>query len=308
MRKKKKLMVLSLTSILILIIFLQSSLARYIYNGVHNFILESQGFYFNSTVLNMNKPTYHIYNWDGVNGYPLNIDVNSKKNERVWTLSDIDYTIEVICPETVTCTVDDDENIIYEASKMDSFIVMVTPKHQIEKGKTVDVVIKATSKSPYKKQLQATYSLGVETVNFSYSIEDSVGSKYLTLKLKNSISFYEVLTPFSNYNVGDTLSLDQYNALSDQNKAKCFSAKVDLTYNSNEIYLDMTDDTYLNAINGTIKTKQYNNFTYISGHSFYVDANSNTEIIFYKKDITKNYTYPIINNTSIIDVDNQTAS
>lgn len=307
-KKKKKLLILSLISALILIIFLHSSLARYIYSGIHNFILESQGFYFSSTVLNMNNPTYRIYNWDGVNNYSLNIDVNSKKNEKLWTLSDIDYSINVSCSKKVSCTASKQESIIYQTAKADSFVVTVIPQQQIEKGETIEVTITASSKTPYEKEIKATYLIGVETANFSYSIEDSVGSKYLTLKLENSVSFYEVLTAFSNHGVGDIISLDEYNSLTPEDKAKCFSARVDLTYNSNDIYLDMTDDTYLNAINGTIKTKQYNNYTYVSGHSFYVGANSNTEIIFYKRDITKDYTYPIVNNTSIIDVANTTAS
>lgn len=304
----KKTFILVLILCLTTIVFIQSSLARYIYNGIHNFILESQGFYFNSSILNINNPKYQIYNWDGVNSYSLNIDVNSKKNDSIWTLADIDYNIAVSCPENINCSVTKNYGIIYESDKMDSFVVTVTPTKQVEKGESIEVKISATSKSPYKKELSATYIIGVETAKFSYSIEDSVGSKYLVLKLKNSVSFYEVINQFSNYNVGDIISLDDYNNLTEEEKKNCFSAKVSLTYDSNDIYLDMTDKTYLNKIEGSVKTKQFNNYTYISGHSFYVGANSNTEILFYKKDINKDYTYPLVNKQSIIDVQSIVAS
>ena len=78
-RTHKKISILIL--IFAVIIFLYgTTFARYIYNAIHNYILESKEFYFNSTVLNINTKQYKINNWDGVNNYVLTIDVNNKKN------------------------------------------------------------------------------------------------------------------------------------------------------------------------------------------------------------------------------------
>ena len=65
-REHKKLSILILI-IAILVLLFGTTFARYIYNIVHNHILESNGFYFNSTVLAMNGKQYKISNWDGVN-------------------------------------------------------------------------------------------------------------------------------------------------------------------------------------------------------------------------------------------------
>ena len=64
-RKHKKLSILILV-IAILVLIFGTTLARYIYNVIHNYILESNEFYFNSTVLDMNGRQYRINNWDGV--------------------------------------------------------------------------------------------------------------------------------------------------------------------------------------------------------------------------------------------------
>ena len=67
-------------AIAVLILLFGTTFARYIYNIVHNHILESNEFYFNSSVLAMNGKQYKINNWDGVNNQILTVDVNNKKN------------------------------------------------------------------------------------------------------------------------------------------------------------------------------------------------------------------------------------
>ena len=62
----------------------------------------------------------------------------------------------------------------------------------------------------------------------------------------------------------------------------------------------MTDTNYKNRL--STETTNIGNNKYISGFSFKVNATSNEKIKFYKNDITKNYTYPIINDTSEIKV------
>ena len=64
----------------------------------------------------------------------------------------------------------------------------------------------------------------------------------------------------------------------------------------------MTNDLYLHRLNTNYQEQTINGHQYVSKFSFKVNASSSSEIIFYKDDITQNYTYPIVNPTSVIQV------
>ena len=52
-------------------------------------------------------------------------------------------------------------------------------------GDTVEALVEVTSSYPYKKTLSAKYTLSVDTVNFSYNIEDAPKNNFLTLFTHN---------------------------------------------------------------------------------------------------------------------------
>ena len=294
-------------AIAVLILLFGTTFARYIYNIVHNHILESNEFYFNSSVLAMNGKQYKINNWDGVNNYILTVDVNNKKNTLKSTKSDITYNTEVTCPETVSCTLSKTSGVIYKQAGTDSYQITVTPKSEFHEGDEIEVTTKATSTSPYEKELSATYTIGIETSKFSYNIEDNVGDKYFTLNLTNTATYYEVETAFASYEVGDRLTPDEYQALTETEKEKCYSAKVTISFKPNKIFLDMTNKKYLHRIKNSENTENVNGYPYINEFSFKMDASYSEKIMFYKKDPKQNYTYPIINENSIITVNVKTA-
>ena len=305
-RTHKKLSIIVLIIAIILFLY-GTTLARYIYNAIHNYILESKEFYFNSTVLDMNTKQFRINNWDGVNDYVLTIDVNNKKNSLKSTPSDISYKIEVSCPDTVECKLSKTEGIIYQTAGTDSYQVTVIPKDNFYEGDEVEVTTTATSTSPYVKSLSATYTIGIETSNFTYDITDAKNDKFLTLNLTNALTYYKVEKSFGAYQEGDRLSTEEYQALTEEEKANCFSAKVTLSIPTREIYLDMTNKNYIKKIAGSEKTETIDNFNYVKEFTFKMDASSSEKVIFYKEDITKDYTYPIVNEESIVTVTVETA-
>ena len=306
-RKHRK---FSLGILIFLTVFLITTLAfgRYIYNSLNNFILETKGFYFNSSVLKPNGKTYSINNWDGVNSYPFTIDVNNRKNDEVYTTADIAYNIHYECDDTVTCTLSKTSGVIFEDDHTDSYIINVTPRSTFNAGDVVTIRTWVESTEPYKKELSATYKLGIQKANFSYNIEDSANSKFLTLNLTNAITYYVVEEAFSGHAVGSQVSVEEYASLSADNKKKCYSAKVTLSFNPNILRLDMTSDTYHNKLTTNYHETEIDGYNYVDKYSFNIEASSNSKIIFYKRDITQNYTYPIVNNNSIITVDVVTAS
>lgn len=301
-REHKKVSIL-LASFLALFVVLSVTYARYIYNIIDEYILETKAFYFNSSVMTVNNKSYSVNNWDGVSSYFLTIDVNSKKNEAKSTNADIDYSIEVTCPDSVRCELSKSHGVIYQENKTDSFQLTVVPLSNFYEGDEIEVKVSATSNSPYKKTLEATYFIGVLKSNFSYNITDSSNSLYATLNVTNSVGYYEVEEAFSTYQVGDQLSLDEYSSLSDENKAKCYSCKVTISFDSRLLSLDMTANSYLHPIENSISTDTLDdNYQYVVTYSFKLDATATEKIIFYKKDKTLDYTYPIVNDNSIITV------
>ena len=287
---------------LFIFLFIGIVFGRYIHNILDNYILETKAFYFNSSILSVNGKNYSLTNWDGVNTYPLTIDLNNRKNDQRYTKADIAYQISYNCPSTVTCTLSKTEGIIRSTDTSDTYQLLVTPNQNFHEGDTVTVSTSVTSTSPYQKTMSATYTIGVEQSDFSYDIVDSVNSKFLTINFINSIPYYQVSEAFGNYSAGDYVSLDDYNQLTAAQKDKCFSAIVTVEYDPHILLVDMTNELYLNHLSTNYLETTINGFQYVSKFSFKVNASSSNSIIFYKDDITQNYTYPIVNNTSIINV------
>ena len=295
---------ISITILVVLAILLVISIAfgRYIYNMINNYILETKGFYFNSSVLAVNSKNYNIRNWDGVNSYTLNIDLNNRKNSLITTKEDIQYEIQVICSNNVSCTSSKQTSVIYKSQGEDSFTVTMTPLGNFTEQDEAVVTIKARSTSPYKKELSAVYHIGIAQSNFTYEIIDNAGDIFFTLKMTNSLTYYVVDTAFGTHAVGDKISLEEYDSLSTTNKNNCSSAKVALSFNPNNVILDMTNSSYVHRIPNSETTTTIDGYQYVSGYSIKIPAASSEQVIFYKKNRNNNYTYPITNPTSIINL------
>jgi len=305
-RKHRKFSIALLVILSFLLIF-SITFGRYILNLVHDFLLETKAFYFESSTLNINGKGYSINNWDGVNAYTLTLDVTNRKSADKVTSADISYEIKVECPDSVTCKLSKNEGIIYSNEEIDTYQIQVVPKKNFYAGDVIAVKTSVTSIEPYRQTMSATYHIGIAKSKFSYDIEDSKGSKYLTLNSTNSISYYEVSEAFGSYAVGSQVSLEDYAKLSDTDKDKCFSAVVTVTFDPKVVFLDMTSEAYLHRIADSEKTTTINGAQYVSSFSFKVNASSSKSIKFYKDDVSFNYTYPIVNENSIIDVSVKTA-
>ncbi len=300
-REHKKLSIIVLVVLAILVI-LSIAFGRYLLNIINNYILETKGFYFNSSVLAVNTKNYNIRNWDGVNSYSLTIDLNNRKNSLIKTNEDIRYDVVITCSTNVTCSSSKNSSTIYKDDEEDSFIVTMVPQTTFTENDEAIVRIEAKSTSPYKKTLSAVYHIGIAKSNFSYEIEDAPGDIYMTLKMTNSLTYYTVDQAFGDYAVGDPVSLEAYDALSDTDKAKCSSATVTLSFDPNTIILDMTNSSYIHRVPNSQTTTPIGGYDYVNGYTLKIPAASSEQVIFYKKNRSMNYTYPIVNPTSIVNL------
>lgn len=300
-RKHKKLSI-GIACVLIVFLSITAIFGRYIRNIIHNYILETKAFYFNSTILNINGKNLSLSNWDGFSAYPITIDLNNRKSDEIYTTSDIVYDIEVDCPNTIQCTLSKQNGVLHPNDHTDGYVITITPIATFDADDSVSFTTRVISSAPYRKVMSATYTVSVETKDFSYEIVDSPNSKYLTINFTNALSYYKVETAFGSYAQGARIGLDEYNALDPTDQAKCKSAVVAISYNPHDLFLDMSNKYYLARLPGDYQEQTYGGYQWVSGFSFKMNASSSASIMFYKNDISRDYTYPGVNSTSVINV------
>lgn len=293
----KKTYIISGIIVILLITFI--SYGRYIYNDIRDFYFSSKSFYFNSDKLTTNRAIYQVDNWSAFDPYTIVINMNSSKNNLVHANSDIDYNITYICSSNVKCSINKSVSTIYASSHSDSFTAVITPNDTFKDGDEAYMEIYANSVYPYKKKLSARFILRVGRIGLSYSIDDEVKRPYFNFNVTNTFDYYLVKQDFDKYKVDDRIDRNTYMELSDEDKKKCTSALISLSFDPRKTILDMTSSAYLNAYNVSII--KIDGYDYVNGISFKMDSESSETIKFYKADTDKDYSYPIVNDRSVIE-------
>ena len=299
---KKRLLIFCIGIIIIMPI--SYTFARYAYIEIKNYFLKTKNFYFNCDKLSEHGSVIEMTNWSGVGSYTITFNMNSLSNSILKTEENITYDIEYSCSNNVVCNIENNKTngTISSSTNTDSFTIVITvpTTTTLHDNDRVQLNVKTTSTSPYTKELTGVFRLVVGYYGLTHEIDDTTNSPYLTTRITNTLDYYVVREAFSTYSVGNHIDESTYNSLSPENKQKCASSIVTLTFDPTKVLLDMTSEIYQNAVSTTTTT--INNYNYISSISFKIDAMSSKLIKFYKTDATNDYTYPNNNNTSIITV------
>lgn len=257
LRENKKFTRIAFLSIIVVVLgTCLFSLAKYVIDVVTEHYYNSKKFYFNSETLN--GKTYNIYGWDGNSTYEFVVDLNNKKDDLNFSKINIPYDINVTCSSdngSVNCNSRGPTSLIKddnEPTKNNITISLDRNNVNFEEGESVEVNVKATSTSPYKKELSSTFNITANKLGVSYSVVDSTNSKYLTLIISNSNTTKNVTVDF------------------DETKLSI-------------------DNTNYQVKNG-VTTKGDDNKT-INKYTFSAVKGNVYSIRFYKKDITQNYSY-----------------
>ncbi len=299
--KYRKIVLIALLIVIILPIGITFS--KYIYDKVKYYILEANNFYFNSDKLEDGGITYNINNWGGIESFNIQFELNNHKNNLLTSDSDIAYDLSVVCDDDVQCSISNTSGVIYKDQKTVSYDIIVNPLRVFDTNESVNVRIEATSSSPYVKTLSGNFVITVGKKGVSYEIVDEAYQPYFMLNITNVLDKYTVITAFDDYDVGDAISTSTYKTLSDSNKSNCASAIITLEFDPNIVVIDTTS----NIIDSSeITNTLVDNVNFVSRIKFNVDAASSTSIRFYKKDKSVNYTYPYVNDTSIISFNAET--
>ena len=296
---KKKQTIIIITILLFAISFV-TVFGRYVTNSINDFFMRSKEFYFYSDKLSEEKTIFQIENWSGVDDYRITVNMNSRKNNLEVATYDIGYNITYTCSDNVICQLSKDKGIIAKETNTDFFNLTITPNTQLDTGDKVVVEIEATTNSNYAKTIKGRFTLIVGQEKLTYHITDSPNNPYAELRITNTLSYYVVAQNFSNFTTGQKIDFDTYLSLSEADKAKCYSSIVTITFDPSEILIDNTSESYQKATNVTTKT--INGKSYINSITLSIDAISSVDLRFYKVDTSKDYTYPNLNNYSVVSV------
>lgn len=271
---------------------------RYVTENVSDFFMRSKEFYFYSDKLDERISIFQVENWSGVDDYIITVNMNSRKNNIESATYDIGYDITYKCSDNAICQLSKTSGVIDKNTNTDFFNLIVTPNTQLHTGDKVIVQIEATSNTGYVKTIKGKFTLVVGQENLTYQITDEPDSPYMDLRITNTISYYIVDQVFGEHAIGDRIDIDEYLSLTDIDKAKCHSAIVTVKFEPDKILLDNTSEDYQNATDVT--TTIIDGKTYITGITLAIDAISSADLRFYKVDTSKDYTYPNINNYSVV--------
>lgn len=278
--------------------------SRYAYTNIRNFYFTTKKFYFNSDKLTEEGAVIEMDNWSGVGEYAVTFNMNSYANNNLYSEDDIFYDIQYTCSDNVICSAVDGKTsgVIYKTTNTDSFTILISvPTDTILHDRDrVELKVEATSVSPYKKKLSGTFSLVVGYYGLAYEITDQEGSPYLETRITNTLDYYTVKEAFATYPVGTQIDIPTYLALSSEDQAKCASAVITLRFDPSVVLLDMTSEDYLRAIKTTKRV--IDGHDYIDSITFSIDALSSEQVKFYKENTARDYTYPNLDNTSVVEV------
>ena len=255
---------------------------RYVYVGVRDFYLASKNFYFNSDKLDNPMSRYQIDNWSAVDDYPITFNMNSYANNKKYAKSDITYNVTYQCSSNLTCQISGNYGTILASRHTDSFTITLHPTVNFRDGDEAWLEVTANATAPYTKTISGRFVLKVGKMGIYYEIVDKAYQPYFDLNITNTLDYYVVKTAFGNYSVGDRLDISTYLNLSAADKNKCSSTTISLSFDPNDIVLDMTNENYLSAVSTTTTT--IGSYNYINGLTFKVDALSSAMVRFYKKD------------------------
>ena len=294
---KGRIKLLLIMFILLMLIPVGITFSKYVHDFIGDYLIKTSNFYFSSDKLGSPAITYHANNWSGVSNFKIQFSLNNHKNNLLVSDSDIDYTLTIQTPTNVTSTITNVSGTIYKSEMTDSYEAIITPQRVFNSGESITITVTATSSAPYVKELKAYYVITVGRQGISYEIEDEVNRPYLNLTITNARDNYVAGEAFGTYELNHSFTVDEYMALSAAEKAKCYSARITLTFDPTDVIIDTTSNLLNNA---TYTTTTVNGVAYISSITFDVDPMSSNVIRFYKLDVSQNYTFPHNNDPSII--------
>lgn len=272
-RNRRRIIIL-LAILVVLLSFIGSkrSLAKYVYNAVHNYYLSSKGFYFNCDKITTNYSEYEIENnWSGAESYTITVNLNSKKNDLVFAEPNISYTVSIANSNNIQCTLSKQTGTIVGSAQgginEDYFTITVDPVAgtTLTSGQSAWVDLVITSTEPYTEVLTGRLIIETGTDDITYEIVDSEDSPYIEVNINNSLD-----------------------------EAKDITLQFDPTV----VLLDMT--SRFSILSTDEVTQTINGYNYVNSVTSVVNPLETVTVKFYKIDASQNYEYRMGDSTNSV--------
>ncbi len=291
------------------------TVSRYVYAKVRTFYFATQEFYFTSDKLSSTGAYFETTNWSGSGLYEVIVGISTKKNSHEGTAVDVEYDIdysykvyhangeEYANPDDyINFSISKTSGTVLASSDKDTFDIVVTTNGQLKDDDYITFNVKATSRGPYIETLKGDFKVGITNFGMSYEITDKPNDPYFQLSVTNTRNYYIPREAFGGYTLDSKIPIEEYLALSDENKAKCFSMETRINFDPDVVLLDTTSGVYLDALASNLTTTEIgaDGKNYVNSIQFHVDAEESRIIKFYKKDIAADYTYPAEGNPTPI--------
>lgn len=157
----------TISAIIILLGFAGIGMARYVMEKNKAEIAAAENFYFTSNLLKEDAAENTILYVDPSKA-SFTVNLYNYADEQRKTASDINYTVTVVNGSS-------NPNSGTIAKDSEKAEITITPT-----DKSKDVIVTATSTSPYKKELKATFKISLGN---QYTIEDTVGNTAAVLMM-----------------------------------------------------------------------------------------------------------------------------
>lgn len=214
MKKNKVLIIVFLLSIIILTTIISVTFSKYAIERKDTHILESDAFYFNSS---LTQQEYQLNEWNGKDVQNIKFNVKNYLDNMQITEQDIKYDMKAqITNEdaqlvnlelkdengsiVTTKEESDTENTTFTVSGLtlkadttaeqilttNNYSISISPKNsELEEGKIINVKLEISSTEPYTKEITSNIKLTVHTVsNYVGNIIESDNGEYIKLNIK----------------------------------------------------------------------------------------------------------------------------
>lgn len=249
--------------IFIYLFALSFTFGRYAMKKVKSYLSGSKEFCFYSDKLSEQDVEYPI-NWSGTEQCIIPINLYTKINSLKKLNHDVKYKITYeLLSSNATCTLSKEEGIVPADTNTDAFTVLITPTKNIDENEKMSVKVNVTTIDDFEKILTANFIISVNDQNMSYKIDDLEGRPYLNLIINNT-----------------------------------HKQNVTISFNPNELLIDTTNEIFSKLNNLQLQPGT----RYVNEVTFTVEAMSNTNIKFFKKNKMENYKDKNIINVEFEDI------